>query len=440
MTQHSASYTKSRRRYLQVYLPCSNDLLNLYAKGWNTPEGDVHFKKQREAADNKDEDTELVFHRLHLDIGRELRAVGAFVVDKPDAIRIHVLNLCLAPGAYTAAILEQYPGASICGITLPVESGGHKMLLPYGSEDPRLQIEFLDLTMLIHEFLDHRFKIPAHHPDAANFITSSLFCDQPFDLVLCDGQALRTHERAEYRESREPRRLLAAQLVFGMNRIQQGGTFVILLHKAEAWDTIRLLKSFCSFAQVRLFKPESAHRNRSTFYLVAKDVQPDSIEARRFVNQWQEAWIEATFGGEQGIGVDPAAPDDADVDAVLQEFGPALAHLAHLVWSIQTNALSHSRWMHGAGSSKKPRPLPLQSTAVSGNVGPLTPRRPNSGWRMRLGSFSSSSQPSSVYSPRSPDSQTPSSPLTPRSGNQSKYAPRHEIDEDKQKKMAGRWR
>ncbi|KAL8845661.1 MAG: hypothetical protein Q9198_011379, partial [Flavoplaca austrocitrina] len=250
---------------------------------------------------------------LHLKIGDEMRLSGAFDVEGLEHANINALNLCMAPGAYTSAMLKQYPGASVCGITLPVRAGGHKMIIPYGPKDPRVDVKFLDLTMLLHEFSTRASSIPNDHPDAANFIKSSPFNGQKFELVLCDGQALRTHERAKYRETvREARRLLAAQLIFGMARIKQGGTFVILLHKAEAWDTMCLLKSFCSFAKVTLFKPESAHRQRSTFYLVAKDVQPTSTEARIFIDGWKKAWTAATFGGEEGIGLDPAMPGDAE--------------------------------------------------------------------------------------------------------------------------------
>ncbi|KAL8803955.1 MAG: hypothetical protein Q9200_006015 [Gallowayella weberi] len=355
-------------------------------------------------------------------------------------VRQSVATWCLAPGAYTASILQQYPNASIRGLTLPLESGGHKMIIPYGQEDPRVEIEFLDITMLIREFVDKTFRAPPGHPDAANFIPRGLFNDEVFDLVLCDGQALRTHPRAEYRETREPRRLLAAQLVFGMTRIKHGGTFVILLHKAEAWDTIRLLKSFNSFAQIALFKPKTAHKQRSTFYLVAKRVQTHSTEARQFIDEWKNAWIEATFGGKQGIGAEPAMPDEAKVDALLQEFGPRLIQLARPSWSVQANALDHSYWLPASGASRTSRSWSLHSSASNENAEPPKIHNPNSMWRQRSGSFSSSSQPSSASRPRPKREHDPSTPVTSIVTDQPRYSPRHELSEDKQKKMAGRWR
>ena len=363
-----------------------------------------------------------------------MRLSGAFDVEVLEHANINALNLCMAPGAYTFAMLKQYPDASICGITLPVRSGGHKMIIPYGPKDPRVDVKFLDITMLVREFSTRSFSIPADHPDAVNFIKSSPFNGQKFELVLCDGQALRTHERAKYRETmREACRLLAAQLIFGMARIKQGGTFVILLHKAEAWDTMCLLKSFCSFAKVTLFKPESAHRQRSTFYLVAKDVQSTSTEARTFINGWKQAWTEATFGGEEGIGSDPAMPGDAEVDALLHHFGPGLIHLARRTWSIQAEALDRSHWLPGSGSKKR-RSSSLKSPDSSKICEPLTPRHPHSVPNAR-----SRWPPSTPSSPSPIVSDASKQPLTPRSTNQQRYLHR-ERDENKMKKMAGLWR
>ncbi|KAL8652756.1 MAG: hypothetical protein Q9226_004128 [Calogaya cf. arnoldii] len=407
----------------------------LKEKGWKTTEGDAHFKKQREAADQKDDEQEKVFHRVHLEIGNEMRSFGAFDVEGLEHPNINALNLCMAPGAYTAAMLKQYPDASVSGITLPVNSGGHKMIIPFGQYDPRVDVKFLDITMLVREYLSEPFRIPNDHPDAANFIMDSPFQEQEFELVLCDGQALRTHERAEYRYiMREARRLLAAQLIFGMTRIKQGGTFVILLHKAECWDTMCLLQNFCSFAKVSLFKPETRHGQRSTFYLVAKDVQSASTEAELFVDHWKRVWTEATFGGEEGTGEDPAMPENSEVDALLHDFGPGLIALAQTIWSLQANALDRSPWLPGSKTSRTRRSSSHQSPAFSKKGEPSTPRHPNSVLSAR-----SRWQPSSPDSPSSPSGQVAKHPLTSRSVNQQRYL-LPDVDEDKMKKMAGRWR
>ncbi|KAL8701833.1 MAG: hypothetical protein Q9201_004693 [Fulgogasparrea decipioides] len=421
------------RAYLKENDGTFRELDELRERGWRASEGDVHFKNQREAADNKDERQESIFFDLHKKIGNEMRAVGAFNLDCDDPSSIKTLNLCMAPGAYSAVILEQYPDAFVGGITLPFKSGGHKMVIPYGPLDPRVDVHFMDITMLLKEMYDESYNIPPMHPDAHNFITSKLFSGTAFDLVLCDGQALRTHDRAGYRETREPTRLLAMQLVFGMTRIKPGGTFIILLHKADSYDTVKLLKSFCSFAKVTLFKPKAAHRQRSTFYMIAKDVQSASATARHFVEDMKQAWIRATFGGPEGTGIGAELPKEAEVDALLQDFGPSLMRMAQEIWSIQVQALSQSRWL--PRSSKSPIPPALQSPASRRNSNTMTPRHPTINLAMR------SASGNLPWASRATDGpQSPSSSLTPAKDNRPRLGSRATISEEKQKKMAGSWR
>ncbi|KAI4173392.1 MAG: hypothetical protein LQ343_002924 [Gyalolechia ehrenbergii] len=390
--------------------------------GWQAPSGDQYFKKQRENADNKDDNIEQFFHHLHLKIGRELREVGAFEVNGSNPSDVKTLQLCLAPGAYTTTVLEQYPEASVCGVTLPVEAGGHKIMIPYGSQDPRVAVEFMDITMLVGEFFADTFSIPQTHPDAQNFILKSPFADTAFDLVLCDGQALRVHERAGKKEDTEPLRLLTAQLVFGMARMKPGGTFVMLLHKADAYDTVLLLKKFCSFANVTLFKPSAGHRQRSTFYMIAKDVQPTSLEAQRCIAGWKEIWIQGTFGGENGTGVAPKDPDAAEVDALLNEFGPKLIEMAHEVWTIQTEALSHSKWLPQYLKASESPPESLQGSS-------------------KESSSSTRRYPNSVLGQQSPLAAAQwSSSSTRQDENQSPVQKPHGPSKDKLKQMASSWR
>ncbi|KAL8951647.1 MAG: hypothetical protein Q9222_002408 [Ikaeria aurantiellina] len=404
------------------------------AAGWGTSEGDEHFKRQRAAADDEtDKLQEYRFHTIHLEIGRQLRAVGAFDVDSESPSAIKALNLCMAPGAYTAIILEQHPDAAISGITLPSKVGGHKMIIHYGQYDPRVEVRFMDITMLLSKFKGKVIGIPRGHPDAMNFVESSPFVGQTYDLVLCDGQTLRTHKKAGYRETREPRRLLAAQVVFGMTRLNPGGTFVILLHKADAYDTMKLLRDFCSFADVELFKPEAAHQQRSTFYMIAKRVQSTCAEARRFIEDWQDAWIQATFGGDAGTGIDRATPEKAEVDALLEEFGPQLMNMAREIWSIQAKALQRSKWL--PRPSDTPRSPIIESPHVKGDRGSLHASRSNT----------TASTPSNItkstWRPTANEELRPSaSPMKARSGNSARQTSYNAVSDEKLKKMAGRWR
>lgn len=156
--------------------------------------------------------------------------------------------------------------------------------------------------------------------------------------MLCDGQVLRTHKRAEYRQSREPLRLTLSQLIFSIKRIQPGGTFIILLHRVDAWYSVDLLQIFDAFSKIQLFKLEKIHAQRSSFYLIAKDVQPSHPKAIKAVEQWQSDWWKATFGGKQGTGEDKEE-DERTVFSILDSFGPKLVSLGAPIWNVQLQAL-----------------------------------------------------------------------------------------------------
>jgi hypothetical protein len=55
------------------------------------------------------------------------RLTGALSVPTARGPDMKVLDICMAPGGYTAAVLRQHPRASAFGITLPKEQGGHPL-------------------------------------------------------------------------------------------------------------------------------------------------------------------------------------------------------------------------------------------------------------------------------------------------------------------------
>lgn len=334
-------------------------------------------------------------------------------------MNIQALNLCMAPGAYTEVFLELYPEATVKGITLPLKLGGHHMTIPYGLQDPRVNLDFLDITMLAAEFGVTSENIPPNHPDAKNFTMHRPHGRDTFDVVLCDGQTLRTHQRLEYRENREPLRLLTAQLILGMTRIKPGGTFIILLHKADAFDTMQLLRSFSEFAKIALFKPQKAHNTRSTFYLIAKDVKPLSVPAIEAMEKWKFDWQQATFGGEKGTGVAKEPASDEEVNALLDEFGPELIKLCQHIWSIQAEALVRAEW---------------RQEQVDQPRTPERSRRPS--FHLTRRSLNSSFEPHWPLEPHTPF-------FSPRKGNDEvkyKGTSQPQISPEKAAKMAGKWR
>ncbi|MCJ1397535.1 hypothetical protein MMC11_000729 [Xylographa trunciseda] len=325
------------RKFLQKE-PIFCSLQTLRAKGWANPMGDEHFKKQRSRADNVSEHDETTFYNMMREIARELHSQTQALSPsaKPGDV-VRVLDLCMAPGGYSAAALGFNKGAIVRGISLPKPDGGHSLLLR-SNRPGQVECLFLDITMLASEF--SIAPVPQEHPEHVKFIADRPYFGRSFQLVFCDGQVLRTHTRPEHRENFEALRLTVSQLILALQRIETGGTLIMLLHKVDYWACIELLHQFSQFADIQLFKPQRKHAMRSSFYLVAKGVQPDHKAAKSAVQQWKDAWWNATFGGVAGTGLtkEPTNPDV--VQTILDEFGDKLLELARPIWQIQLEALT----------------------------------------------------------------------------------------------------
>ncbi|KAJ4290017.1 hypothetical protein N0V88_006818 [Collariella sp. IMI 366227] len=348
------------REYLLERLPIYRDLHNLQKQGWESEAGDTYFQNQRQRADHPNFRTEAGFFMLMHNIGIELnKATAALTIQNSGNPRPAILDLCMAPGGFSSAALSYNRSALLRAISLPPAQGGHKITLkkPWSSTNPEAKIfvSFRDITFLADEMETPVSSIPASHPDFASFSSDRPFLGQEFDLVFCDGQVLRTHERLEYRENSEATRLLTSQLVLGLQRIQPGGSMVILLHKANTWSSVLLMHTFTLFSDsVELFKPRKAHRTHSSFYLVAKGVRPRDEAAVEAVRQWKVKWNMATFGvvegREDGLPLDEGEVEvlgsgEEKVRVVLKEFGPALVRMAEPVFEIQAEALRNAPWM-----------------------------------------------------------------------------------------------
>ncbi|KAK4039554.1 hypothetical protein C8A01DRAFT_16463 [Parachaetomium inaequale] len=350
------------QEYLLEHLPIYRKLRELQRLGWQSEAGDTHFQNQRQRADHADAKAKTGFFRLMRTIGLELddATLALTLPSGGNSPRPAILDLCMAPGGFSSAALYRNPAALLRGISLPPSQGGHEMLLNkyWSDRDPSAQIyvSFRDITLLAEEMGTPASSVPASHPDAASFSSDRPFMDQEFDLVFCDGQVLRTHERLEYRQKTEATRLLTTQLVLALQRIRPGGTIVILLHKADAWPSVQLMHTFAAFADgVELFKPRAGHRVRSSFYLVAKGVRPWREAAVEAVRRWKVQWSVATFGVQGGRGDERLSGEEElelleggeeeEVRAVLRKFGPALVRMVEPVFAIQAEALRNAPWM-----------------------------------------------------------------------------------------------
>ncbi|KAK4234378.1 hypothetical protein C8A03DRAFT_47266 [Achaetomium macrosporum] len=309
------------KEYLLEHLPIYRELCELRRQGWQTEAGDTHFQKQHQRADNADAKGKKVFFSIMRDIGLELdKATSILTIQGGGNSRPAILDLCMGPGGFSSAALYRNPFALVRAITL-----------------------------LAGEMGTPASSISASHPEAASFSFDRPFLEQTFDLVFCDGQVLRTHERLEGESTgkkSEASRLLTAQLVLALQRIRSGGTMVILLHKADAWRSVFLMYTFATFSDsVELFKPRRAHGSPSLFYLIAKGVRPEREATVKAVRRWKEKWTIATFGvggaGEDGLG-------DEELEVVQsggEDSEEKVTKIVQPVFAVQAEALKRAPWM-----------------------------------------------------------------------------------------------
>lgn len=273
------------------------------------------------------------------------RVTGVFHIKNPYRDGYSILDMCMAPGGFLAIALSCNPEAQALAFSLPRIDGGHRVLLP---KHPNVTLKFLDVTMLAEDM--GMSCIPNEHPDAGNFLPSHFDPRQSFDLIICDGQVLRNHSRADYRERTEASRLCLTQLSIALSHLTPGGTMIVLLHKVEALATVQLLHTFDKFASIQLFKHTRFHARRSSFYMLATNIRADSEDAKTAIERWKSQWKIATFGTDKDhCGVSQL--DMSDVEVILKEFGARLISLGRRVWEIQANALEKAPFIRTTPSS-----------------------------------------------------------------------------------------
>ncbi|KAJ5617070.1 hypothetical protein N7537_002184 [Penicillium hordei] len=344
LTEDVAEKSRSVVPYLLENSPEFRELSDVRQQGWDAPEGDKYFENLRQNADKSDKKTATYFYKFMNTIGHELdKATNAFKIQPVDSTPPAILDICMAPGAFLEIALKKNPGSHALAFSLPVSCGGYRSRLASGLNVKQV---FLDVTMLAADMgVD---QIPGGHEDSENFLPRQLDEGRLFDFAICDGQVLRQHSRAPYRESREARRLAATQLALGLQHLRPGGTLIVLLHRLEAWNIANLIWMFHKISLVRLFKPKKGHAKRSSFYMVATNVESQHPEAVEAVRRWKEIWRIATFGSDEEYG-EMTLDKDQSVETLVEAFGPKLVKLGKPIWKTQANALAKAPFM------KKPK-------------------------------------------------------------------------------------
>jgi 23S rRNA U2552 (ribose-2'-O)-methylase RlmE/FtsJ len=251
-----------------------------------------------------------------------------------------ILDLCMAPGGFTATATTKLPNSLIDVVTLPPKVGGYEVMVKRFCRN----IIYADITMYLMEMADEG-NIPIGHPDSNNFEMSQPFLGIRYDIVICGGAVGRDHPRELYRSDCESERLKVSQLVFAMNRLKPGGSLVLLLHRVESWDTVCLLHAFNMFSDIQLYKHPKAHAIKSSFYLVAKNVNLDHYAARESIAYWKSLWKYLTFKEYGDIPLPKSSvyeSHNAFVQGLVNGFGPQFLRIAQPIWEIQAKALQNA--------------------------------------------------------------------------------------------------
>ncbi|RKL47464.1 hypothetical protein BFJ72_g1698 [Fusarium proliferatum] len=338
------------RDYLLENVEEFRRLHEMRRKGWETSQGDAHFKKQRAVADKCSANSTQFFYTMMKTIAIDLdKATGALNMSKVEQPAL--LDMCVAPGGFVDVAWAKTPGIHVRAMSLPVEQGGHdvKML------DAQVDVEFRDITTLAADMGITKNDVPLNFPGPYDFLFEKVFDDtEKFDLVFCDGQVLRTHPRAEWREPREATRLALTQIALGLEHLMNGGTMVILMHKLDSWRSFDLIHQFSKMATVKLYKHYRHHKIRSSFYLVAKNIQAESAFAKEMVALWKRTYKIATFGtDEEYAEMHRVTRETALVE--LGKFGEKYVAMGEKIWKTQADGLEKAPFLKKYTKQKSKR-------------------------------------------------------------------------------------
>lgn len=300
---------------------------------------------------NADERSQKILFDMMSRIGEEMNAsTGAF---NPSSATPRVLDLCAAPGGFVKHVLNINPSANVDAVSLLERQGGHKMRVPFGRSDQRVSVIFTDVTMFAGEFgLPDIFKDPKNDLDLAHPWPYTV---SHYDMVICDGQVPRKNQvEGDYFE---PLRLTYSQLYLGLKRVAFGGTMIVLLHRSGRVRIFRLLRMFCRFSQVQIFKPAKAHAIKSSFYLVAKNIQPESPACIEAMNLFKLVWERATLKDESASSAllyrDLGLVEES-LQPELEDFGHTFVELIRHTWKLQADALEKAPFTK---DPSRPRPI-----------------------------------------------------------------------------------
>ncbi|KAF9539891.1 hypothetical protein CPC08DRAFT_770899 [Agrocybe pediades] len=309
-----------------------SNLLDVQRKGWKAESIDRHFAKQHKSTDNDPQKLSRAwFCRMRKLLGEIDSSLRCIPLDK-----VHFLDLGCSSGGFSSYILSKNWRSTGCGVSLPIEEGGHEFLMSNPSERYRYTLFSGNITkyaLAPAALNDPRF---SPLPDAIDY-------PNKFNIVLLDAYQLRT-QTERLRSERD--RLLISQLIIALKSVQPGGTIIMKLaipHRILPAKIVYMFKMISG--EVQRWKPRTMHENRGKFYLVARDVggsEETGLNQATFLRALRRVWTELTFGSKNGYG---RILKTKDLDFVVTNRELAGDHIKWLVefgnplWEVQEACL-----------------------------------------------------------------------------------------------------
>jgi hypothetical protein len=91
---------------------------------------------------------------------------------------------------------------------------------------------------------------------------------------------------------------------------------------------------------------------KSSFYMVARNVQSQHAEAIRAIEDWKMAWRIATFDTEETSAPQMASICKVSVEAVLMDLGQDVLKWGEQVWKVQADALEKAPFVRDGENAR----------------------------------------------------------------------------------------
>ncbi|KAJ8096314.1 hypothetical protein AAF712_013383 [Marasmius tenuissimus] len=293
---------------------------------------DAHFAHQKRQADSQGPEVQKAWFNAMKKVFEEIDEM--LVVLSP-AAPFSFLDVGCCPGGFSSYILSTYPHARGSGVSLPVDKGGHALLLEEALQ-PRFDLIWADITL---------FQLGNTLTLNPSFTPFPFSPEHPgYDLIILDGHPLRTagpdvHALGD--------KLLISSLILGLWCINRGGTIIMKLSMPDRKITAQILYMFDVLSgDLRTWKPVHIHATRSTFYAIARNFGCGGHAPRyneifeRLRHLWEALVGADVLGNGRGRRLLPSDLDFIVDDAGLKDYSKRLKALSKHLWMVERESLA----------------------------------------------------------------------------------------------------